>query len=131
MTKIVTTMCLLLSVTSAHAEDKMLKAKVKMTSEASVADASVGGQETASSSVTPAVTPESALVAHVCVNGSNTRRVELAGTSPCTVHYKKETEKPGHDEVLYTAKNDQKYCEIKAQAFVEKLTGMGWKCNKA
>lgn len=67
----------------------------------------------------------------VCTNGTNKRRVELSGTAPCEVHYKKETEQPGHDQVLWSAKNDQKFCETKAQAFVEKLASMGWKCEKA
>lgn len=69
----------------------------------------------------------------VCSQGSHTRKVELMTTGekklPCSVHYKKETEQPGHDQIIYTAQNDLAYCESKARAFVEKLNGQGWKCS--
>ena len=70
----------------------------------------------------------------VCTSGGNTRKVELISASaetkvPCEVHYKKETEQPGHDQVLYTANNDLGFCHAKAAAFVDKLTGMGWTCT--
>jgi hypothetical protein len=100
----------LVLVGSARAEETTLKAEVK----------------TAANTATTG-----AFTAQVCTNGTNKRRVELTGSSPCEVHYKKETEQPGHDQVLWTAKNDQKFCETKAQAFVEKLASMGWKCEKA
>lgn len=67
----------------------------------------------------------------ICSNAGNKRRIELSGSAPCEVHYKKETENPGHNQVLWTAKNDVAYCASKAQGFVEKLAGMGWKCDKA
>lgn len=118
MNRTVTALIMSLMAVTAQADDKTLKAEVK---------ASVASAEQAVSMPSASA---AAVSAHICTNGSNTRRVELTGSSPCEVHYKKETEKPGHDQVLWTAKNDQKYCEIKAQAFVEKLTGMGWKCDK-
>ncbi len=70
-----------------------------------------------------------------CTNGKNKRTIELTSTNattklPCEVHYKKETEQTGHDQVLWKADNDLKFCESKAQAFVEKLTGLGWTCGK-
>ena len=70
----------------------------------------------------------------VCTSGGNTRKVELISASaetkvPCEVHYKKETEQPGHDQVIYTANNEIGFCHAKATAFVEKLTGMGWACS--
>ena len=65
-----------------------------------------------------------------CTNGKNKRLLEIKAGSPCEVHYKKETEMPGHDQVLWNAKNDPTFCESKAQAFVQKLEGMGWTCSK-
>jgi hypothetical protein len=70
-----------------------------------------------------------------CTQGSNKRTVAIMSKDasgkgvPCEVHYKKETEQPGHDQVIYTANNDVSFCEAKAKAFVEKLTGMGWTCQ--
>ena len=69
-----------------------------------------------------------------CTQGKQTRTVTLTSKdatkkTPCEVHYKKETEQPGHDQVIYNANNDVSFCEAKAQAFVEKLVGMGWTCN--
>lgn len=70
----------------------------------------------------------------VCTNGSNKRVVELITAAnenklPCEVHYKKETEQPGHDQVLYSANSDLSFCHAKAAAFVDKLNGMGWACS--
>lgn len=65
----------------------------------------------------------------ICKNGQHTRRVELTGAAPCEVHYKKESEQPGHDQVLWTSPNNQSYCVAKAQTFVEKLVSMGWACS--
>lgn len=71
----------------------------------------------------------------VCTQGKNKRVVEItvddaAKKAPCKVHYKKETEKPGDDQVIYNSANNGKFCEEKAKAFVDKLTGMGWSCAK-
>lgn len=70
----------------------------------------------------------------VCSNGGNTRKIELITAAnetkvPCEVHYKKETEQAGHDQVLWTANTDLSFCHAKAAAFVDKLTGMGWACT--
>jgi hypothetical protein len=71
----------------------------------------------------------------VCTNGSNKRIVEITYGSaenklPCEVHYKKETEQAGHDQVIYSANSDLQYCYEKAAAHVEKLEGFGWSCSK-
>lgn len=66
-----------------------------------------------------------------CTQGSMTRTVSIASKEPgkavpCEVHYKKEN---GSDQVIYTANVEASFCETKAKAFVEKLTGMGWTCQ--
>lgn len=71
----------------------------------------------------------------VCTNGKNKRMVELtpydkAANKPCEVHYKKETEQPGHDQVLWSSGKDNAFCATKAEGFVQKLGGMGWTCAK-
>lgn len=77
----------------------------------------------------------SGFAATVCSRGKNKRVVSLSSTDsqrkvPCEVHYRKETEQPRHDQVLFKAEHDLAYCETKAQAFVEKLSGMGWSCSR-
>ena len=61
-----------------------------------------------------------------------TRRVEVLsepGVSvPCEVHYYKDTEMPGEDQVLWSAQNEEGYCEARAAEFVAQLEGMGWTC---
>ena len=103
-------------------EEPTLKAKVEQTTSPSLQTAT---------SVSP--TSGSVFADTVCTSGGNTRKVELISESaetkvPCKVHYKKETEQPGHDQVVYSANNDVEYCHAKAAAFVDKLTGMGWTC---
>ena len=70
-----------------------------------------------------------------CTNGKAKRLVELmpgdkVAKKACEVHYKKETEVPGHDQVLWTSANDPAFCDTKAKEFVVKLSGMGWSCAK-
>lgn len=65
-----------------------------------------------------------------CTNGKNKRTLHLSTSKGCEVQYKKETEIPGHSQVLWSAKNDPSYCSPKLTAFVEKLQGMGWTCAK-
>lgn len=50
---------------------------------------------------------------------------------PCEVHYYKDSEAPGGRQVLWRAQNEAGYCEARAAAFAEKLTGMGWTCRAA
>ncbi len=70
-----------------------------------------------------------------CVQGDLQRRVvifyETGVAVPCEVHYSKDTEAPGQQEVLWRALNQSGYCESQAQAFVEKLEGWGWVCSSA
>ena len=49
------------------------------------------------------------------------------GAVPCQVVYKKQTE-GFEDQTLWTAENQQGYCEEKAREFVEKLGSWGWTC---
>jgi hypothetical protein len=82
---------------------------------------------------TPAPATGSGFTDTVCTSGGNTRKVELISASaetgvPCEVHYKKETEQPGHDQVVYSANNDIGFCHAKASAFVDRLNSMGWTC---
>lgn len=69
-----------------------------------------------------------------CQNGNLTRTVEVIytgtpGQPPCEVHYKKITEQPGHDQVLWDAQNSRNYCEPRMREFVEMLKGIGWNCD--
>jgi hypothetical protein len=70
--------------------------------------------------------------ATVCKQGNSTRRIEIVSTAPgkkvpCEVHYKKDGAEGG-DKVLYKADKQEGYCEEKAKAFADKLSGMGWTC---
>jgi hypothetical protein len=49
------------------------------------------------------------------------------GTVPCNVVYKKAME-GFTDQVLWSASNEQGYCEEKAREFVGKLESWGWDC---
>ena len=67
-----------------------------------------------------------------CALDELTRRVEILSEPgvrvPCEVHYYKDTEMPGEDQVLWSAQNEAGYCEDRAAEFVERLRGMGWTC---
>jgi hypothetical protein len=69
-----------------------------------------------------------------CTKGNLSRVVEITyggeqGKAPCEVHYKKVTEDPTYDRVIYDARHKSGYCEEKKREFVEKLSGMGWDCS--
>ncbi|MCK4858876.1 MAG: hypothetical protein KAT58_12960 [candidate division Zixibacteria bacterium] len=69
-----------------------------------------------------------------CTKGNLSRTVEITyageqGKAPCEVHYKKVTEAPGHDQVLWSAEHKSGYCEKKKREFVDKLTSWGWSCS--
>ena len=68
-----------------------------------------------------------------CTYGDMTRRVVILsepGVSvPCEVHYYKDTEAPGEDQVLWSANSQEGYCEEKAAGLVSKLEGWGWDCG--
>jgi hypothetical protein len=67
-----------------------------------------------------------------CTYGDMVRRVvvmtEPGVSVPCEVHYFKETEAPGEDQVLWSAAQQAGYCEEQAAGLVAKLEGWGWDC---
>jgi len=70
----------------------------------------------------------------LCKIGDVMRRIEIQyygedKSVPCEVHYYKDTENPGEDQVLWRAENETGYCENKMNAFVGDLTGFGWYCE--
>lgn len=68
-----------------------------------------------------------------CTNGDTVRRIVIMsepGVSvPCEVHYFKDTEAPGEDQVLWSARSQEGFCEEKAAELVSKLEGLGWDCG--
>lgn len=68
-----------------------------------------------------------------CTYGDMVRRVvvmsEPGVSVPCEVHYFKDTETPGEDQVLWSADQQAGYCEEKAAGLVAKLEGWGWNCS--
>ncbi len=68
-----------------------------------------------------------------CSFGDNVRRVEIVsepGVSvPCEVHYYKDTEAPGEKQVLWSAQNEDGYCEARTRDFIAQLTNWGWSCQ--
>lgn len=83
------------------------------------------------------ILPASALAqdasSYRCTFGDNVRRVEIVsepGVSvPCEVHYYKDTEAPGEKQVLWSAQNEDGYCEARTRDFVAQLTEWGWSCQ--
>jgi hypothetical protein len=70
-----------------------------------------------------------------CNRAGLVRRVQLGGGPggqplPCEVVYWKDSEHPGSGQILWNAATDQQYCEDKAKAFVDKLRGRGWQCER-
>jgi len=70
-----------------------------------------------------------------CTMSENVRRVEVVSepgvTVPCEVHYFKDSESPGEQQILWRALNEEGYCEAKAAEFVQSLGEMGWSCGEA
>jgi hypothetical protein len=68
-----------------------------------------------------------------CTYGDLVRRIVIMtepGVSvPCEVHYFKDTEAPGEDEVLWRATRQAGYCEEKAAGLVAGLEQSGWDCR--
>jgi hypothetical protein len=68
-----------------------------------------------------------------CTYGDMVRRIVIMtepGVSvPCEVHYFKDTEAPGEDEVLWRATRQAGYCEEKAEGLVASLEQSGWNCR--
>ena len=69
-----------------------------------------------------------------CTLGDMTRRVEIVsepGVSvPCEVHYYKDSEAPGEQQVLWRAMNEAGYCESHAIEFIASLGETGWQCGQ-
>lgn len=69
-----------------------------------------------------------------CTFGDMQRRVEIVTEPgvevPCSVHYFKDTEAPGEQQVLWSAENDGNYCRTKAMEFAQKLEEWGWNCGQ-
>ena len=78
--------------------------------------------------VAPAQAPETQ-----CKYGDMVRRIVIMtepGVSvPCEVHYFKDTEAPGEDEVLWRANRQAGYCEEKAAELAASLEQSGWDCR--
>ena len=70
-----------------------------------------------------------------CTMGGLTRRVEVARETdaplPCEVRYNKDDEAPGAPQVLWSASNEEGYCDAQAEGFLARLEGLGWQCSAA
>ncbi len=81
----------------------------------------------------PAVAASQGTDKYQCSYGDMQRRVEIAHEPgvevPCSVHYFKDTEMPGEQQVLWSADSDPTYCRSKAIELVAKLEGWGWDCT--
>ncbi len=68
-----------------------------------------------------------------CSRDNDVREVHIELTTPspvpCHVVYKKQTEGV-EDEVLWSANNDDNYCDEKAQGLIAKLESFGWVCTE-
>ncbi len=70
---------------------------------------------------------------HRCTFGELERRIEIyrePGVSvPCEVHYYKDSEAPGDQQVLWRAQSEEGYCEARVDEFLTKLADWGWDCS--
>ena len=68
-----------------------------------------------------------------CSSSNNVREVHIerstAEAVPCDVVYKKHTEGV-EDQVLWSAQNNDSYCDEKAEGLVAKLEANGWVCTE-
>lgn len=69
-----------------------------------------------------------------CQNGDFQRRVQVhyydrEDAVPCEVHYFKDVEEPGLDQVLWRSANEAGFCEKQMALFVKDLSGQGWDCQ--
>ncbi len=83
----------------------------------------------------PGLAPGQTGTAYQCSFDGMQRRIEILTepgvTVPCEVHYFKDTEMPGENQLLWTATTEAGYCESKADEFVAKLRDWGWECARA
>ncbi len=65
-----------------------------------------------------------------CTHGKAKRTIEIAyetdAAVPCAVNY---TKSEG-TKTLWSAQNNEGYCEAKAEAFVDKQSSWGWDCKQ-
>ena len=69
-----------------------------------------------------------------CTSGASKREITVKyeggeKKAPCQVLYKKDAKSEEAGSVLWSAANESSYCDQKASAFVEKISGMGWTCQ--
>ena len=73
-------------------------------------------------------------VSYQCSYGELQRRVEIftepGASVPCEVHYYKDTEAPGERQVLWSAAQQEGYCESKTREFIARLETWGWDCGQ-
>lgn len=74
-----------------------------------------------------------AVTSYQCTFEQLQRRIEILsepGVSvPCEVHYYKDSEMPGEQQVLWTASTEAGFCEARTEEFIAKLQSWGWACN--
>lgn len=68
---------------------------------------------------------------HKCTSGNAERKItivypEAGKKTPCEVKYLREG--ASEEKILFSAKNEEGYCDTKAHEFIEKLKGLGWQC---
>lgn len=68
---------------------------------------------------------------YTCTQGGVERSIKIIYQTPgqavpCEVQYTKD----GISKSLWAAQNSAGYCEEQAQAFADKLSGMGWACTQ-
>ena len=68
-----------------------------------------------------------------CSRGNDVREIHIERATsspvPCIVVYKKPTEGV-EDQTLWSANNNEGYCEEKAQGLAAKLDSAGWVCTE-
>ncbi len=69
---------------------------------------------------------------YVCTHGTKERKIEVVYLQedqrvPCEVRYIKDAV----SQLLWNARREEGYCELKAEAFIEKQKGWGWSCSRS
>ena len=72
---------------------------------------------------------------YTCRSGETVRRVivevgDFSTGLPCEVVYWKDSEAPGVRRVLWNARSDAQFCDVKAAGLVKKLDDSGWDCDQ-
>jgi len=68
---------------------------------------------------------------YLCSLNGNERKVEVVYLQedkrvPCEVHYIKGSV----SQLLWNARREEGFCELKAEAFIQKQVSWGWSCQK-